>query len=299
MRRKQIILIGILCLLSSLAFGQLKKRVAVMTFEDKTDQSYHWWDGRSPGDGMADMLTTALVKSGNYTVIERAEISKLLEEQNLGATGRVTEQSAAKIGQLLGVELAVMGAVTEFGNSKKDMGGSVKGFGLGVQKQKATVAVDIRIVNTSTGEILAAETVRKEESKGGLSVSTYEWSFKNENDFDNSIVGKATRAAIDEISTLIQNQMENLPWSGKIIMVKGGVIYMKPGSDAGVKIGDKFVVYSKGEELIDPDTGISLGSVESKVGSIEVTSIIANGKAAQAKAVLGSNFNTGDMVRLK
>ena len=50
-------------------YGQMKKRVAVFTFEDKTDQSYHWWDGRNPGDGMADMLTTALVKSGKYTVI--------------------------------------------------------------------------------------------------------------------------------------------------------------------------------------------------------------------------------------
>jgi len=50
-----LILFGVLLIYSN-GYPQLKKRVAVFTFEDKTDQSYYWWDGRSPGDGMADML---------------------------------------------------------------------------------------------------------------------------------------------------------------------------------------------------------------------------------------------------
>jgi curli biogenesis system outer membrane secretion channel CsgG len=79
---------------------------------------------------------------------------------------------------MLGVELAIVGSVTEFGYSKKDVGGSLKGFSLGVKKQKATVAVDVRLMNTTTGEILKAETVRKEESASGLRVGTPEASFK-------------------------------------------------------------------------------------------------------------------------
>lgn len=286
-------------LVSSSVFPQLKKRVAVFTFEDKSDQGWHWWDGKSPGDGMADMLTTTLVKSGKYVVVERQEITQVLDEQKLGQTGLVTPQSAAEMGKLLGVELAIMGAVTEFGHSSGGTGGRIKGIGIGVKKQTATVAVDVRFVNTTTGEILAAENVRKEESSGGLSISTPKFGFDNRNDFDNSLVGKATREAIDAIVGLVDAQMAQLPWEGKILMIRGNTIFVKPGSDAGVKVGDTFAVYSKGEELIDPDTGLSLGSVETKVGTIEVTSIVSGGKAAQAVIKLGSGFKKGDLVRLK
>ncbi|MBN2029374.1 hypothetical protein JW824_03945 [bacterium] len=293
-----LILFGVL-LVSSKGYPQLKKRVAVFTFEDKTDQSYYWWDGRSPGDGMADMLTTDLVKSGKYVVIERSEIARVIEEQQLGQAGLVTAQSAAQMGQLLGVELAIMGAVTEFGFSRGGTGTRIGGLRVGVNNQSATVAVDVRFVNTTTGEIIAADNVRKEESSGGFGVSTPEFGFNNRNDFDNSIVGKATRAAIDEIIDLVEQQMQVLPWEGKIILVRDNTIYIKPGSDAGVQVGDEFVVYAKGEELIDPDTGISLGSVETRVGMIEVTGIVSGGQAAIASIKTGSGFKVGDFVRFQ
>ena len=279
------------------AEAQLKRRIAVFSFEDKTSHRYAWWNGGSPGDGMADMLVTVLVKNGKYRVIERQEISKIMEEQNLGQSGRVTEQSAAKIGKLLGVELAVFGAVTEFGYSKSKTGGRIKGVTVGVSKQKATVAVDVRIVNTTTGEIIAADNVRKEETTSGLSFSSRLTRFNDRKSFDNSLVGKATRNAVNEIFSMVEKQMEVLPWSGKIILVKGSVIYIKPGSEGGVKTGDVFAVYSKGEELIDPDTGLSLGVEEQKVGTIKVTSLITGGKAAKAMLISGTGVKKGDIIK--
>lgn len=65
---------------------------------------------------MADMLVTSLVKSGRYRVIERQEIEKIINEQQLGQSGMVTAQSTAKVSQLLGVEIAIIGNVTEFGH---------------------------------------------------------------------------------------------------------------------------------------------------------------------------------------
>jgi curli biogenesis system outer membrane secretion channel CsgG len=299
MRFFKILFVSMITLVIVLSplYGQMKKRVAVFTFEDKTDQSYHWWDGRNPGDGMADMLTTALVKSGKYTVIERQQIASLLSEQQLGQSGIVTQQSAAKIGQMLGVDLAVIGAVTEFGHSKKDMGIKIKGFGFGTAKQKATVAVDVRLVNTSTGEIITAENVRKEDSSSGIKVSTPDGRFDNANQFDNSIVGKATRAAIEDIVQIIDSKATDLPWEGKIIKVDGSTIYIKPGQDGGVKVGDTFMIYHAGEALIDPDTGLSLGSEEKKIGSIEVTSVME--QASKATVRMGSGFSVGDFVRIK
>jgi len=294
-----ILFFGLLLFIQAPVFSQLKKRVAVFAFEDKTQGDWGWWGSKRPGDGMTDMLTTALVKSGNYVVIERAEISKILDEHKLGQTGAVTSQSAVQAGKLLGVELAIIGAITEFGHSKSGKAGEYKGYTLGVGSQKAIVAVDVRLVNTTTGEILAAETVRKEKKSSGINIQTPKAKYKNKKDFDNSLVGKATRSAIKKIVTLIDTQMEALPWEGKIILIKGSDIYIKPGSNAGVKVGDVFQIYAKCEELMDPDTGLSLGSVDQKIGTIEIQTTLPTGKAAKAVIRSGSGLKKGDLVRLE
>ncbi|MCK5148832.1 hypothetical protein KAR48_18910 [bacterium] len=300
MKRRILVLATLmLSLAAGTVLGQLKKRIAVFSFENKSRQGWSWYTGGSPGDGMADMLITELVKSGKYMVIERSEIAKIMQEQDMGMTGRVTEQSAAKVGKLLGVELAVMGAITEFGASKGGTGGRLKGIGIGVSKQKATVAIDVRIVNTNTGEILAAENVRKDKSKGGLRISTPKGGFRSRTDFDRSLAGKATRECIESIMELLENQIASVPWEGKVILVRGTDIYIKPGSSAGVKVGDVFHIYSEGEALIDPDTGLSLGSEEVKVGTIVVQSLVSGGKAAKAVAKSGSGFTKGHLVRMK
>jgi curli biogenesis system outer membrane secretion channel CsgG len=298
-----LFLIAICLLVNSFnLLAQTKKRVAVFDFEDKTDHRWHWWTGQPGGEGMADMLTTELVKSGKYQVIERQTIEQIMKEQQLGQTGMVTPQSAAQVGQLLGVELAVIGSVTEFGYKKSDVGGFLKkkGFGLGLQSASASVGIDVRFVNTNTGEIIVADNVRKEESKKGLKVDTKQFSFKNKNDFDESIVGKATRSAIEEIMTKLDAQMGSLPWQAKIVKVTDNTVYINAGSESGVSMGDVFEIYSKGEDLIDPDTGLSLGAEETKVGEIEVTDNgIGNGKASKCIIKSGIGFKQGDLVRQK
>ena len=278
----------------------LKKRIAVFTFEDKTDQRAIWWNGKSVGHGMSDMLTTALVKSGKYIVLERSEIDRLLAEQDLATSGIVTPESAAKIGKMLGVEIAVIGAVTEFGASKSDVGGRLKGIGIGVKSQSATVAVDIRLINTSTGEIMVADNVRKSKSKKGLRLATEALRFDSRNEFDQSLVGKATREAIEQVVKLINKHAPEIPWQAKVVTAKGNMVIINAGANSGVQPGDRFVVYRTGEELIDPDTGLSLGTMESKVGVIEVVNNnIGNGKASQCKVLSGQNFQRGDIVREK
>lgn len=304
-----ILMVAVAAFLSSTVVAQEKaktgkKRVVVFNFDDKTDHAWHWWTGQPVGHGMADMVTTALVKSGRYRVFERAEIDKVMQEQALGQSGVVTPESAAKAGKMLGAEIALVGAVTEFGYKKQSTGGALKRIGVGaaVSKQSATVGVDVRIVNISTGEILKADNVRKEHAKSGLSVDTREGSFDNQAQFDESVVGKATRAAIEEIVKLLDEQTGgDAPWEAKVVMMKDGQVIINGGSESEVKIGERFTVYRGGEEMVDPDTGESLGAEETKIGEIEVVNnnFGGKGKASACKIVSGTDFQKGDLVRQK
>jgi curli biogenesis system outer membrane secretion channel CsgG len=279
-------------------------RVAVFNFDDKTEHRWHWWTGQPVGNGMADMLTTALVKSGQYRVFERQEIEKVMGEQALGMSGAITPESAAKAGKLLGAEIAIMGAVTEFGYKKQSTGGALKKIGIGasVSQQSANVGIDVRFVNTTSGEIIKAESVRKEKKNLGGSLNTSDISFDNQDKFDESLVGKATREAIDEIVKLLSAQGGGEgPWEAKVVMMKDGQVIINGGSETGVKVGERFMIYRAGEEMIDPDTGESLGADETKIGEIEVVNnnFGGKGKASTCKIVTGNDFQKGDLVRQK
>lgn len=277
-----------------------KKRIAVFLFDDKTDNGRSWWGQRTVGEGISDMLTTELVKTEEFTVIERSQIDAILKEQDFGASGAVTPESAAKIGQILGVELAVMGAVTEFGYDKRRSNVSVSGVRVGVGKEQANVAIDLRLVNTSTAEILSAENIRRDKNAPSISASTRKISFGSENEFNQSIVGKAAREAVEDIVSLITKNAENIPWSAKIVTAQDGQVFINSGNNDGVKVGDTFVVYRKGQELIDPDTGLSLGSVDKKVGIIKVTdNSIGEGKASSCTIIekIADEFKRGDLVK--
>ena len=118
------------------------------------------------------------------------------------------------------------------------------------------------------------------------------------NAWDNTDVGKACREAINKTVELITDNMEKIPWSGRIIKVNGdGTVVMKPGSEGSVKTGMAFDVFQTGEEMKDPDTGVSLGSEETKVAHIVVQSDMLNGKAAKAKIVSGTGIKAGDIIR--
>lgn len=272
----------------------LKKRVAVINFEDRSGY------GHNIGQGVADMLVTSLVESEKFIVIERAELDQILKEQGLGQTGLVTPQSAAKVGQLLGVQRIITGSITEFGSKQNKVGGGFGGFNLGVSTTTARVVVDIRIINVNTGEIVTAKSAEGEDSSTGLdNVGLEDIDFHNSSTWDNTQLGIASREAINECVEYITDDMSGLSWEGKIISVSGETIYMKPGSKGGVQPGMVFSIYRAGEALIDPDTGISLGSEESKIGEIQYTGDVADGKAGKAIAKSGTGFQIGDLVRIK
>ncbi len=290
--RISVLLLAALVLQLS-ASAQLKKRIAISRFEDRSGTGWH-----GLGSGVADMLATALVKTGKFGVIERQELDRIIAEQKLGESGLVTAQTAPKVGQLLGAELFVIGAVTECGTKESNIGGGISVFGGGLKTKKARTVVDIRLVNTSTGEIIASEAEEGTESTTGVAVRYENMDFNNQDSWDNTDIGKATREAVNKTVELIAANMEKIPWSGKIIKVNSdGTVLMKPGSEGNVKAGMEFFVLRKGEEIKDPDTGLSLGSEESKVGKIKATEDMLNGKAMKATILDGKDFKVGDVVR--
>jgi TolB-like protein len=113
-----------------------KTRVAVIDFEQKAFQDFQ---GKQIGEIVAEWMITALANTGRFEVVERAQLQKVMKEQQLGISGMINQETAAKVGELLGVKVIVSGAVIQIGN---------------------TYDVNARLISVEDGSIIKAERVR-------------------------------------------------------------------------------------------------------------------------------------------
>ncbi|HTV39604.1 MAG TPA: CsgG/HfaB family protein [Candidatus Sulfotelmatobacter sp.] len=68
------------------------------------------------GDQVATLLSANLSAQPQIITVDRADLKKILSEQELGLSGTVAADSAAKVGQLTGAKVLVTGRVFETGD---------------------------------------------------------------------------------------------------------------------------------------------------------------------------------------
>jgi curli biogenesis system outer membrane secretion channel CsgG len=189
--------------------------VALLDFDYGTIE--HWWGGNVDiGKGIGDMIVDGLVEDGSYRVIERKRLDAILAEQNFNASDRVDPGAkVAKIGKALGVKYLITGSITKFGteDSKKGVGAGAFGgkFGVGSvgkSEGKANVAITARVIDTSTGEIMASAKGEGTSKRSGLMLGGAGGggggaaggglNFSSSN-FHDTIIGEATELAVKQV----------------------------------------------------------------------------------------------------
>ena len=148
-----------------------KARIAVVRFVDKSAKGAH-----EVGQGMADMLTTSLFQTNRFIVLDRQDLDAVINEQDFAAAGRVSEETAAKMGEIEGADLLIFGAITQFEPESVGVGGVLMGVvSLGVSIALASenkgapvglvtykeshVAIDMKIVDATTGRVVYSGSV--------------------------------------------------------------------------------------------------------------------------------------------
>jgi curli biogenesis system outer membrane secretion channel CsgG len=297
-----------------------RPRIAILDFDYATVHTYSsalFGTDVDIGKGISDMLVNDLVKDGTYSVIERKALEKVMTEQNFSNSNRADPTSAAKLGKLLGVDAILVGSITQFGNETKKIGlggsgGSWGGFGLGGighSKSNANVVVSARLVNVDTGEILAVAEGKGTSSRSSTSLlggGSHNWSSGGGNvdfgssDFQSTIIGEATKQAVDQLSTGLVGgatkvAVRTITVEGVVAAVDSGQIILNVGGSAGVKVGDQLQIVRVTREIKDPTTGSVLRRLTTQVGVVQATDVDAG--SSICSPVSGSGFKVGDMAK--
>ena len=244
-------------------------------------QQYGDWD---IGGGVGAMLTTALKESDRFIVLERANVSQILAEQELKGNKLTHQGSGPKLGGIIGVNFLIYLSVTEF--STDDEGGGLSlglsGGGLGSllsgalsrQSKSGKVAMDLRVVDTTTSEVLEIYKVSEKIENSGWDASVgYSGVSFGGNQFMKTPLGQAVRAAVNRAVGLIARKANEVPWNGHVVDVDEQEVYINAGRSAGIQVGDKYSIERISKVFTDPATGKVLGTRKKTLGTLEVTGV--------------------------
>jgi curli biogenesis system outer membrane secretion channel CsgG len=205
--------------------GVNKPRVGVPPFKVQATGSFG--SGSDLDDLAADQMTTLLDQSDRFKVIERTQLQKLLNEQNL--EGIVKSDELARPAQIRGVDYLLLGKVTNLSvkTEKKERGfglaqiGNIVG-GADVKNKDVIITtscgVDIRLVNPTTGELMTSSfsEYKKEDKAGAIGVDILGANASSDADIQMSeddkgkilrlALDNALRKALPKIDKFLKNQ---------------------------------------------------------------------------------------------
>lgn len=266
---------------------QGKVRIAVVDVANSTTSKL-WGD--QLGTAAEDELVTQLVASGAFSVVERKQLDAVLAEQKLAVSGAMNPAGAAKIGQLLGAQLALTGSITQFSIVSRSAGfGPVR-----AEYTEAESAVDLRLVDTSTGEVLAVVDGSGKKRFGGAQ-------YKDKGlaqTFDEGVAQAALRPAIEEAVKNLLDERQKFASiapaaaTGHVVGSREQNFYIDQGENDGVTAGQRFDVMRVVDEIKDAQGNV-LDKVTKKVGTLQVVRVLSKSSIC---TIAEGEARTGDTV---
>jgi curli biogenesis system outer membrane secretion channel CsgG len=251
---------------------------------------------------LTEMLTTTLVDTDRFVVLERQQLQALVAEQDLSTAGRVNKETGAATGHIIGAQAMITGDITGYSYTQQSLGGSainlVRGLKVGGSRVSAQVIIDLRMIDAATGEVLSSAKGTGSAATTGVATDITRGDEQiNASGSWSTPLGEASRGAIKKSVEQLLAGMPEPRWSAKIVDVRDGVVYLNAGKDGGVEPGLVLEVYETQPALIDPDTGKNLGAPDKLLGEVQVDNVQAG--FSTAKVVSGAGFARNNVVRRK
>lgn len=166
----------------NISFSQEKVKIAILNFVPKGVDT-------TLTEAIVENLTTALIDTKKYQIIERNQIDKLMTELKLQNSDDFNDNLREELGNLYGVKLVILGSVTRIGNN---------------------ITINIRGVEVSTGSAQFAKNITT----------------KNEDDIPeliNVLIGELTETKVKKIEYTKSNKINNVNIAGISLVTIGSV----------------------------------------------------------------------------
>ncbi|HZI34070.1 MAG TPA: CsgG/HfaB family protein, partial [Candidatus Binatia bacterium] len=223
-----------------------------------------------------------------FDVVSRSDLSDVIKEQDLGASGNVDARSAAKAGKLAGAKYLLVATVDDFQDYMEKA--VFEGTGQTATKRVFRFSVVAKIYDSSTGKLLESANLQTGNDEFKQIQMERSYTVKSGQLSDEMMVAVARNMA-EKIAVHVANVI----FPAKVLIRRDNIVTINRGQGGGLSEGEVFNVFAQGEELKDPDTGEVLGREEVKVGQVKITQV--NARMSQAEILEDSGIDKGAVLR--
>lgn len=244
----------------------LKRKIALGRVTNETNYGRSLLRDRHDdplGKQVTDMLSKALTESGRFLVFERPDLGRVQEEAKL----------AGEKLNLVGVDLLVVGSLTEFG--RKTIGET--GFLSQSKRQVAFAKVDFRLVDTRTAQVIHAASAAGESSNEVASIA----GFGSQAAYDATLNDSAIRTAVSAAVSKISSELAGRPWSTAILKAEQDRLFLSGGKSQGLRPGMKLAVETRGERVKSPQSGFEITLPGRQVAMVQIQSLFGESETSE------------------
>jgi len=170
MRKTLFLTFVVTLLLTTSVFAATGPSVAVLDFRNTS--SAYWW---KPGLGteLAGLLSNELTATKKFNVVERQKIGAAINELKFGESGLVDPSTKRKLGKIKAAHYLITATITSFEENTSEDGGAISfmGFSVGRKEARASLSIDLRVINTETGEIADSRSIEATSETSANAIS--------------------------------------------------------------------------------------------------------------------------------
>jgi curli biogenesis system outer membrane secretion channel CsgG len=227
-------------------------------------------DKKQELDRIVESLDSQLIDRVNATrkfdVVGRSDLSEVLKEQDLGASGNVDPKTAARVSKLTGAKFLLVATVDDFQDYVEKA--TFEGTGRSATKRVFRFSIIGKIYDSTTGKLLESANFQTGNDAFKQIQEERNYSVK-----DGELSDEMMVAVSRTLAEKIANRVADVIFPAKVMVKRDTQVTVNRGEGAGVAVGDMFNVFALGDDMKDPDTGESLGREEVKVGKVKIAEV--------------------------
>ncbi len=269
--------------------------ISVSTFDNRSNFSGQW----KLGDGMADLLTSELVVSKNFVVVDRQQIHRIVGEIDMQRDPHFRKEGQTAAGRLIAAHYLIRGVINDFSQtSGSSLWFRIKNVLLGGNASKARVSLTLTIIEVESGEIVdSVQGSAYARARGAFVEGEYEGVRFGGDIFFATPIGIATANAIRSGVKEIIKELPKNGWTPMIAKVSatGQYIIINGGKDRGFQKDEIYAIRGESESVTDPSTGNILSIIPGPIlGTIKIISV--EDKISHAIPASGKDFKRGQVL---
>ena len=237
------------------ALKGLKRKLAIARFTNETRYGQSFFidkEGDRIGKQAVDILSSKLLETGKFILLERVDLDKINKELSMGNLQPLKNMA----------DYLIVGSITEFGRKEvSDVGVFSR-----VKKQVAFAKVHIRMMDVYNGQLIYSEagegtTFSEAGTVFGVGARA---------GYDSTLNDKAIEAAINNLASNIIENLLDKPWRGYVLGYEEGHLIISGGKAQNIKPKDLFEIILEGKKVKNPQTNMEITLPGKKIGLIKV-----------------------------